>query len=293
MNIAIIAPSGAIDQNIAQKGIQKLQDAGHNITVMPHVFGYKTSVFSATDNDRAADMACALSNPEFDVILCARGGYGAARTLDMLGLDALEKCRGRWLIGFSDITVFHAALTSLGIPSLHGPMLKHIANHGLESPDIEKMLNVINGQPLSVECAPIIGSRPGSAEGIVVGGNLSLLLSLRGTKFDIVPDGKILFIEDLAEYNYHIDRMIRNLRYSGILERISGLVVGQMTDMKDGATAFGKDAYSIIADAVADYNYPVLMGYPAGHDDAINMPLIMGKKATLTVGTNAASLVWD
>lgn len=289
--IAIVAPSGAISNDYLYQGIQQIESLGYIVEVMPHVENCKCSVFAATDQERASDMSIALSRDDIDAIICARGGYGAVRTIQLIDSNLIQNCN-KWVVGFSDITVFHSALTRYNIPSIHGPMLKHIAVHGINNDDVAKTFALMKGQSVSVICTPLAGSRTGSATGKIIGGNLSLIYSLRNTPIDIEPQNAILFIEDLSEYNYHIDRMIQNLRYSGVLSKLSGLIVGQMTDMKDGATPFGCDAYNIIADAVKDYNYPVLLGYPAGHADDINMPLRMGAKATLSVCDNMASLVF-
>lgn len=291
--IAIVSPSGTISDDFLFKAVANIEAEGYKVEIMPHVTGHSTSVFSAKDNERSYDLREAILSDDIDAIICARGGYGAVRTLQSMGLDVLQWC-DKWLVGFSDITVLHSGLTRIGHKSIHGPMLKHIAEHGMHSPDVEKMFSVMKGEtPLVVECQAAQGSRDGLAEGIVTGGNLSIIYSLRGTPDDITPDGKILFLEDLNEYNYHIDRMIQNLKYSGYLERISGLILGQFTGMKDGATSFGKEAVEIITDAVKEYNYPVLTGYPAGHAQEINMPLIMGARARLNVKDGQGSITWE
>ncbi len=280
--IAVVAPSGAIDEHLAQTAIDALQCEGYNIKVMPHVFGHSQSVFSATDEERAADLRAAIEDESIDAIICARGGYGAVRTLQHLGDDTLAKCN-KWLLGFSDITALHSALGRLGLPSLHGPMLKHIATHGMHSDDVRRTFNIMQGKAQTVEVAPNALNRLGQCSGRVVGGNLSLISTLRSTPVDIDFRGAILFIEDLSEYLYHIDRMMQNLKYSGALSELAGLVVGQFTDMKNGRTAFDGDAYSIIRQAVDDYAYPVVMGYPAGHSAEINMQIEMNKTANLRI----------
>lgn len=286
--IAIVAPSGAIAPEYLDKGIALIQSKGYSVEVMPHVRDCRTGVFAATDAQRASDMEEAILRDDIDAIICARGGYGAVRTIQHMKKSVVQRC-DKWLVGFSDITVFHSALTHYGIASIHGPMLKHIAVHGIDSDDVKKTFDLMRGKKVSVSCESALYSRSGKVSGKLIGGNLSLIYSLRRTAIDIAPKGAILFIEDLSEYNYHIDRMMQNLKYSGVLAKLGGLVVGQMTDMKDGATAFGSDAYAIIADAVAQYDYPVLMGYPAGHADEVNMPLRMGGEATLRVDAKGQS----
>lgn len=288
-HIAIAAPSGAISSDYLRNAIEKIEKEGYTVEILPSVEGPRYSVFSATDIQRATDIARAIQRDDVDAIICARGGYGAVRTLQLINPEIIKNCN-KWIVGFSDITVFHSALTYYGIPSMHGPMLKHIATHGMQSEDVRTMFELLHGKNATIECKAKQGSREGRAKGKLIGGNLSLIYSLRNTPIDINPRGAILFIEDLSEYNYHIDRMIQNLRYSGVLSQLSGLVVGQMTDMKDGATPFGVDAYQIIVDAVSEYDYPVLVGYQAGHDSTINMPLVMGRECVLEVACDKGRL---
>ncbi len=290
--IAIVAPSGYIDPILAQKAIEQIEGEGYRVKVMPHVFNCRTSVFAASDENRASDLYQAITDDNIDAIICARGGYGAVRTLEHLPEGALEKCR-KWLVGFSDITAIHSRLTHYGTPSLHGPMLKHIANHGMHANDVEMLFSIMRGEtPKKVSIAPNELNRLGKASGTMKGGNLSLIYSLRATPADIDPRGAIVFIEDLSEYRYHIDRMMQNLAYSGFLSKLSGLIVGQFTDQKDGATPFRANAYEIVAQATAAYDYPVVFGYPAGHASDINMPLIMGCNATLEATPKGAFVEW-
>ncbi len=289
--IGIVAPSGYIDQELAQRGIDNIRAAGYRVKVAPHVFGPRTSVFAASDELRAADLASMIRDDEVDAILCARGGYGAVRTLQTMGENVLDECR-KWVVGFSDITVLHSALTKRGIPSLHGPMLKHIATHGMQSPDVAQLFSTMRGEASEVRMPAHPLNRQGMCRGVMKGGNLSIIYSLRGTPVDIDPRGAVFFIEDLAEYRYHTDRMMQSLAYSGFLSRLGGLVVGQFTDQKDGATPFGKDAYAIVAEAVRGYDYPVAFGFPAGHASEENWPIVMGSEAELTVTTEGAKVGW-
>ena len=211
------------------------------------------------------------------------------RTLQQTNLDLLRKT-DKIIVGFSDITAIHSVAVNAGRKSLLGPMLKHIATHGLQAQDVQNTIALLQGKNVNIQCQALNGSREGHVRAKIVGGNLSIVYSLRATLADIKTKGRILFIEDLMEYRYHIDRMIQNLKFSGVLEGLAGLIVGQMTNMHDGATPFGKDAYQIIADAVADYNYPVLMGFPSGHDDSQNQPILLGAEAILDVHGNTGSL---
>lgn len=285
--IAIVSPSGTLAPQFLEGGVAGLTSAGYDVHVMPHVAGHTTGVFSAPDDLRASDFAQALADPTVDALWCARGGYGAMRTLEALapfgGWRKVLTETDKMIVGFSDITAIHSASTLCNRVGIHGPMLKHIALHGIDSPDVRATLELLRGNAVTVARPAESGSRDGQATGTLIGGNLSIVYSLAAAGAMPSPDGAILFVEDLSEYRYHIDRMMRALRFSGFLSRLSGLIVGRMTGMKDGATAFGADAYHIVADAVADYGYPVFIGYPAGHADDENFPLVIGAECSLSV----------
>lgn len=285
--IAIVSPSGTLAPELMEGGVATLTAAGYDVRIMPNAQGPREGVFSAPDALRAKDLADALLDPSVDVVWCARGGYGALRALDAMrefgGWRNIFSATDKMIVGFSDITALIAAADYCGKTSVHGPMLKHLANHGMASPDVRATLALLRGEEVTVERDAQEGSRDGWTEGRLIGGNLSILYSLAAAGMAPQPDGAILFVEDLSEYRYHMDRMMRSLRVSGFLERLSGVIVGRMTGMKDGATPFGRDAYQIVADAVADYGYPVFIGYPAGHADDENYPLHMGERCLLSV----------
>lgn len=282
-NIVIVAPSGTIGGEYLVKGVDVLRSLGFGVELMPHVGQAACGVFSGSDEERAEDLRVALTKPGVDVVLCTRGGYGAVRTLQQLPKDIFKQIDDRLIVGFSDITAIHSMSTLSGRVSVHGPMLKHLAEHDVDAPDVKALLDILRGEgvKITLEANPL--NRLGKAEGTIIGGNLSILYSLRGTPADVLaePDGKILFIEDLCEYNYHIDRMMQNLRYSGILNRIAGLVVGQFIDIKEGKTPFGMSVYEVIAKAMEGTTCPILFGYPAGHDDDINYPIRLGAKCAI------------
>lgn len=292
--IAIVSPSGSIAPEFMDGGVKALRTLGYNVELMPNASGRATSVFSAVDGERASDLALALSRPDIDAVWCSRGGYGAMRTLMALepygGWRRLFSQTDKLIVGFSDITALHSASIVSGGFGILGPMLKHIATHGTSSPDVVETLRAVTEGRAVVSCDPRDGSVAGHAEGRLIGGNLSIIYSLLSTPICPSPDGAILFIEDLSEYRYHIDRMVQALRFSGFLSRLSGVVVGQMTGMRDGATAFGRDAYQIVADAVAPYGYPLLLGFPSGHAPEENYPLILGSDAVLDVQDGSATL---
>lgn len=280
--IAIVSPSGPLAEEYLTRAVENLERAGQRVEVMPHVRGPRCGVFSASDRDRADDLSWALLGSGCGVVWCARGGYGALRTVALMDPGVFEQTRAQ-LVGFSDITVLHNAMIRERHFSIHGPMLKHIARFGVDDPAVQATFDLLEHKPFEAEWAPLPGSVNGYARGRLVGGNLSLLVSLRGTKLDIIQQGDILFVEDLNEYNYHIDRMIRTLLYGGVLNKLNGLIIGQMTGMKDGKLQFGRSAQQIISDAAATLGIPVAVGFPAGHQDGVNMPLKLGANIKLSV----------
>lgn len=260
-----------------------LEEWGLKVTLGDNL--YKAlNQFAGTDDERAADFQAALDDPEVNAILFARGGYGTVRIIDKIDWSGLKK-NPKWLAGFSDVTVTHSHVYShAGIETLHSPMAFNLAKSGKEVK--QHLRKALFGEKLVYETGgniPADLNRSGEAAGELVGGNLSILYSLLGSASSMDTTGKILFLEDLDEYLYHIDRMMYALKRAGKLYRLAGLVVGGMNDMKDNKVRFNKTAEEIIGEAVAEYNYPVLYGFPAGHIRN-NMPLIHGRKVNLTVG---------
>ncbi len=281
INIAIVAPSGAIDPTYIDGAKAVLESWGHNVRVSEHAKG-KFNRFSGTDEERIADIQNAINDDWCNVILCARGGYGLSRIIDKIDFTPLKK-RFKLFVGFSDITAIHNALSKLGLKSLHAPMAKHIATEP-DSPAVQQLKAALEGNSINYQLSTVNCqlSTVNSIEGILAGGNLSILYALRGTPFDLDYKGKILFIEDVGERLYHIDRMIQNLRLGGVFNQISGLIVGQFTDT-DEDTSYPDGAYGIVAEAVKGIDIPVAYNFPAGHISTNNMPLLMGAKYKLNV----------
>jgi len=280
--ITIIAPSGAIEPSLIDGAADVLRSWGHNVKISANAKG-KLNRFSASDAERIADLQEAINDPWSNVILCARGGYGLSRIVDKIDFLPLLK-NFKLFIGFSDITAIHNALSKLGIVSVHGPMAKHIALEP-NSPAVKMLKEVLSGAEIHYCYNNLITqAKCLSAEGVLVGGNLSILYALRGTPFDLEYRGKILFIEDIGERLYHIDRMVQNFRMGGVFDSISGLIVGQFTDC-DEDTSFPDGAYGIIADSIKGLDIPVAWNFPAGHIDNENMPLLFGAKYRLNVKT--------
>lgn len=244
----------------------------------------KENQFAGSDKERSHDLKWAIRHKKAKAVLIAGGGYGTMRIIDQTDFSPLKQYP-KWFIGYSDTTVLHARLTKIGMACLHATMAFQFTKNQTATLALK---NVLFGETpvYSIPAHPL--NRKGKAEGIVVGGNLSLIYALSGSMDDLNTKNKILFIEDLDEQLYHIDRMMLQLKRSGKLKHLKALVVGGMTDMKDNAVPFGKTAEEIIYDAVKSYKYPVCFNFPAGHID-MNMPLILGKKAFLNINKNKIS----
>ncbi|MDX9883922.1 MAG: LD-carboxypeptidase [Prolixibacteraceae bacterium] len=281
--IRIVSPAGRVVAEKILPGIGLLRDQGFEVLVGEHVFAGHFQ-YAGTDRQRAADFQLALNDPETKAIICARGGYGSVRILEYLDFTELKK-KPKWLVGFSDITVLHSVFNKLGIAGIHGPMPGFFMQGGHCSESFRKLHDSLTGKVPAYIFDAHPQNRNGETSGILVGGNLSLLYSLNGTRYELDPKGKILFIEDISEYLYHLDRMMTNFRLSGKLEKLAGLVVGSFTKMKDNDKPFGKTVEEIILDAVRDYDFPVCFSFPSGHVNR-NMPLLLGANYSLLVASS-------
>ena len=219
-----------------------------------------------------------MDDEEVKAILCARGGYGIIRIIDQIDFSNFLK-KPKWIIGYSDITILHSHIhRNFGIETIHGTMAAGLTDKA----SAESLRKVLWGEKISYKFDTHPLSKPGSTEGLVVGGNLAILCSLAGSNSDLDTSGKILFIEDIGEYFYRLDRMMWQLKRAGKLENLIGLIVGGMTDMLDNNNPFGKTALEIIIEAVQEYDYPVCFGFPAGHGPD-KQTLILGRKVTLSI----------
>lgn len=243
--------------------------------------------FCGTDEERATDLQSAINDQEVKAIICFRGGYGTIRVLDKVNLSALVS-NPKWIVGYSDVTALHGALHREGVMSVHGTMPVNFSTNTLEALDTLKA--VLTGGKIEYKVNAHELNRSGEATAELVGGNLSMIYSMTGTPCDFDFEGKILFIEDLDEYLYHIDRMMQNLKQSGVLSKLQGLIVGGMTDMNDNAVPFGATSEEIIAEAIKDYNYPVCFDFPAGHIDD-NRALVIGKECELIVSDSEVNFM--
>ena len=248
--------------------------------------GLEDHQFAGSDKQRAQDFQQQLNDPEIKAIWCAKGGYGTVRILDRIDFSAFKK-NPKWIIGYSDVTALHSHINNFRISSLHAQMCLGVETKSEASR--ETLRKILFGEELNYQfpCSKL--NKSGTAEGELVGGNLSVLYSLCGSNSAINTKGKILFLEDLDEYLYHIDRMMQNLKRNGILQHLAGLVIGGMSNMNDNTIPFGKTAEEIIAETVAEYDYPIAFNFPAGHIED-NQALIFGRNIKLKVTDRGSKL---
>ena len=285
--IAIVATARKnIDDNL-KPAISWLKSWGLEV-VIGSTIGLDKNQLAGTDEQRAADFQTQLDNPNIKAIWCVRGGYGTVRMIDLLDFTKFKQSP-KWIIGFSDVTVLHSHLNTMGYQSIHGIM--PVSSKATEEAK-ESLRKSLFGESLQYKVPCDQMNRYGKASGVLVGGNLSILYSLLGSPSAIDCSDKILFIEDLDEYLYHIDRMMINLKRNGCLESLKGIIVGGMTKMKDNDIPWGKNALEIIDDVTKTYNIPIIYNFPAGHL-ADNHALILGKKITLDANDLESTIVFE
>ena len=282
--IAIAAPARMVTPDEMQFAINWLKEKGFVPVYDDRLFA-QHYIFAGDDNFRTAVFQHYLDDEDIEAIWIARGGYGSIRIIDKLDFTHFLQ-HPKWIIGFSDGTVFHGKLNRLGVPSLHAAMPFYFEN---KTPEAKHALfDALLGKPLQYEFPSHPLNKNGVMEGEIVGGNLSVLYGMMGSNTFPELDGKILFIEEVDEYIYHIDRMMHALKRAGKLENLKGLIVGGLTQIKDNSHPFGMTAEQVIAESVAEYYYPVCFGFPAGHFDD-NRPLFFGLKSRIEV-TEASSV---
>ncbi|GDX52373.1 peptidase S66 [Bacteroidota bacterium] len=286
--VALVATARKISQEEIHFAIDTIKGWGLEV-VLGSTIGKEAFQFAGTDEERLADFQTQLDDDSVKAIICARGGYGTVRFIDDIDFRKFSK-KPKWICGYSDITVLHSHLLSVyNIASVHSTMPLSFKENTEDS--LESLRDLLFGENVSYKFNSHPLNKFGKEEGILCGGNLSLLQNLSGTDSDIDTDDKILFIEDVDEYLYHFDRMLQWMKRSGKLENLAGLVVGHLTKMKnlDDAKPFGKTAEEIIMEAVRDYEYPVCFGFPAGHEND-NRALILGGEYLLDVNEEISEL---
>lgn len=281
--IRIVSPAGKVDVKFVRGAAERLQLLGFQVEIAPNALS-SNHKFAGTDDERFHDLQTAMDDSSVSAILCSRGGYGSMRIVDGLDWSGM-KSHPKFIIGFSDITTLHAAAYQHGICSVHACMSKDIALN--DEVAIDALLALISRNSSNLAAKPHGLNRIGSADGQLVGGNLSMLYALRGTDYDVDWNGKVLFVEDLCEDLYHVDRIMQNFRLGGKLNSLAGLVVGQFSDMTD--VEFGKSACEIIQEAVDGYDFPIMFDAPIGHIFE-NRALLHGGIYRLQVTKNGSEL---
>lgn len=282
--VAIVSTARKITKEELQPALQLLKSWGLK-AVLGKTIGTEENQFAGSDELRAADFQQMLDDPNIKAIWCARGGYGTVRIIDKLDFSSFTKIP-KWIIGYSDVTVLHSHIHNLGVETLHAQMCLEIENKTEEAR--ESIRKVLFGEEYTLGFSgsgAAINTATQIVEGKLIGGNLSVLYSLVGSASEMKTEGKILFIEDLDEMLYHIDRMMMNLKRSGYLKNLKALVIGGMTQMKDNKVYFGKTAEETIMDLVKEYDYLVILNFPAGHI-LDNRALILGRDVKLKISKN-------
>jgi muramoyltetrapeptide carboxypeptidase len=293
--IGITCPSGFISLEEVQPAVDKMKEWGFEIRIGDTV-GARDFTFAGSDEERAKDFQKMIDDPSIKAIMLGRGGYGAVRIIDKINFKKFA-LKPKWIIGFSDATVFHSHINrNFGIATIHSKMCNSFLSDwsNVEPKQIDSIDSIrkcLRGEKMKYISEPGANNRKGIAEGILVGGNLSILENLAASKSDINTAGKILFIEEVEEYLYNIDRMLWNLKRSGKLDKLKGLILGGFDDIKvdDLGEEFGKTVYEMVLEKVKEYNYPVCFDFPVGHQKE-NYALKCGVKHRLKVADNLIML---
>ena len=283
--VGIVSTARKISLEEIRPAIELLESWNLNVKIGKTI-GSEKNQFAGTDEERKNDIQTMLDDDEVNAIWCARGGYGTIRIIDDLDFSNF-KMNPKWIIGYSDVTVLHNHIHNLGFETLHATMPINIAKNTPKA--LNSLKEVLFGDNLSYSIKPTNLNKLGAARGKLVGGNLSMLYSLLGSETTINTDEKILFLEDLDEYLYHVDRMMQNLKRNGYFNNLSGLIVGSMSDMNDNSIPFGKTAQEIVFEVCNEYDFPICFNFPAGHIDD-NRALILGRVVELKVESNKCSV---
>ena len=286
--VAIIATARKIDAQALDPAIKLLESWGLHV-VLGRTIGKEENQLAGPDWFRATDFQEMIDNPSIKAVWAAKGGYGTVRIIDRIDFSKFIK-KPKWVVGFSDVTVLHSHLNNLNIETIHGIMAISAANASRDA--IESLRKALFGENLQYHISSHPFNRTGKAHGEIVGGNLSVLFSIIGSKSELDYNGKILFIEDLDEYLYHIDRMMMNLKRNGYFDQIEAVIIGGMTSMNDNEIPWGKNALEIIQDVLKDFHFPVIYNFPAGHTKD-NRALILGKTVSVEVGADGSTVKFE
>lgn len=287
--IGIVCPAGYMAKEKAQTCIDILQQWGYKVRPGKTLGNDSGNYFSGTDEERLEDFQQMLDDDSVQAILCGRGGYGVGRIIDEISFKSFKK-NPKWIIGFSDITILHTHIYSnYKIATLHAPMAAAFNDDGFKGEYVLSLKDALEGKKSKYAAVPHVFNNTGKATGELIGGNLALLANVTGTASQPKTKGRILFIEDVGEYLYSIDRMLYQLKRSGQLQKLAGLIIGGFTDMKDTDRPFGKTIYEIIHELVKEYDYPICFDFPVSHGKE-NYALKVGVEHTLTVTPSKVTL---
>lgn len=287
--IGVICPAGFMPFEKAVTCLEVLQQWGFKIK-MGKTLGHQFHYFSGTDEERLLDLQTMLDDDDVKAVLCARGGYGLTRIVDRVELNKFRK-NPKWIIGFSDVTVLHAhILNETRVATLHAPMAAAFNDGEHENEYVQSLREALIGKAANYITAPHEYNNNGKVSAPVVGGNLSLIIHQLGTPSDFAMKGNILFIEDVGEYIYNVDRMLYQLKRAGRLKELGGLIIGGFTDMKDTLVPFGKDVYEVIHEVIKEYNYPIAFNFPISHEKE-NYAIKVGVEYTLSVSNEEVRLI--
>jgi muramoyltetrapeptide carboxypeptidase len=284
--IYITAPAKAIEESVVLEAKKTLETWGLNVRVAPHCLG-RAAYFSGTDAERLADFQHGLDDPSIKAILCARGGYGCVRIVEELDWTAFQQ-NPKWIVGFSDVTVFHQKINQLGVESIHAIMPLGFTEGSMEAK--ETLHKALFGESIILGASPVKENCMGTAKGSLIGGNMTIIYSLIGTELSYTFKNKILFIEDIGEHIYKVDRMLHAFKLAGIFNQISGLILGGFTEMEDTDVPFGKTIEELILEQVVDLGIPVAFNVPIGHIPD-NQAVVVGRTVTLTVNQTKSTLL--
>ena len=290
--VAIVAPSGILKNKFAevQQAENLLKSWGLNVVVGKHVFS-QDNHFAGTDAERCEDLQKAMDDPTISAIWCARGGYGTVRILDKLSFVKFRE-NPKWLIGYSDITALHNQFHNEGFESIHALMCTSLTKNLNDIPEaISTFKKAVFGEQLSYTLEGTNYNRVGTVTAPLVGGNLTILHTMLGSKTSIDTSGKILFIEEIGEYKYHIDRMLQSLKRAGYFDNCAGVLVGDMSKMRKNTTLWGTSVEQLILDALSEYNFPIAFKMPAGHEKD-NRAMILGKTIEMTVSKDKSTVIF-
>ena len=286
--IGIVAPARKVNREELAFAIRWWEEKGFRVVLGKHLFS-EHHQYAGTDAARIEDLQNMLDNSDIKAIFCARGGYGTLRIIDQLEWLSFN-FDPKWICGFSDVTVLHSHINKVcGVATIHSTM--PVSMNGNNLINLETLFQTLTGEQLTYKCKPHALNRTGECTGELVGGNLSLLYALSGSVSDINTDQKILFIEDVDEYLYHIDRMMLQLKRAGKLKNLAGLLVGNFTKMRDNEIAFGRTFEQIIREHCEEYSFPIAFNFPAGHDE-INVAMKFGTACVLTVEGGKTVVGW-